>query len=491
MKRRSSLAQVTAGLAVAPTGFSIAAANRRAGGGYSSSPDLQRRISAYVASTGVPGAQLGILKDGQVAVAAAGVLSKRTHLPASPDSVFQIGSNSKVWTATMMMQLVDAGQLDLDAPVVQYLPNFKVADGQTTQRLTVRHLVSHRSGIPGNIPALIRTGANADKLQNSVTALADIPPDVPIGVFSYSNSAFIVLGRIIEAVTGQSWEARLQSSICQPLGLDNVCTSAEQAIVHSAAVGHFRLPDNEYTPVPSWGMPPAMGPAAFIVTSAESVLRMNQLHLSGSSPTGAGGVLSRDAAAAMQMPQTTVPGGLVTDAIGLGWMLDTWEGQRVARHGGGVMAQQCINIMLPAQRTAIVLLQNAWAYEEGVALVGRLVEELTGVRRPPTPRPKGQSRYPMELSRFEGRYGRSESSMEVAVKGGKLSLTIHDNNLFGLNTNPSNTVTLEPFDDTTFLAPADIPGTVPDWIGVTFHGEQPDARYRYLQYNVFCATRTG
>ena len=291
MKRRSFLAQVTAGLAVAPTGFSIAAANRRAGGGYSSSPDLQRRISAYVASTGVPGAQLGILKDGQVAVAAAGVLSKRTNLPASPDSVFQIGSNSKVWTATMMMQLVDAGQLDLDAPVVQYLPNFKVADGQTTQRLTVRHLVSHRSGIPGNIPALIRTGANTDKLQNYVTALADIPPDVPIGVFSYSNSAFIVLGRIIEAVTGQSWEARLQSSICQPLGLDNVCTSAEQAIVHSAAVGHFRLPDNEYTPVPSWGMPPAMGPAAFIVTSAESVLRMNQLHLSGSSPTGAGGVL--------------------------------------------------------------------------------------------------------------------------------------------------------------------------------------------------------
>src|SRR3954463_14985924 len=98
---------------------------------------------------GVPGATLAILDGDEVGEAAYGVLNVRTQVEATPDSLFQIGSITKVWTATLVMQLVDEGLLDIDQPVVKYLPEFKVADAEVTKTVTTRHLLTHSSGIDG------------------------------------------------------------------------------------------------------------------------------------------------------------------------------------------------------------------------------------------------------------------------------------------------------------------------------------------------------
>src|SRR3954466_13339235 len=111
----------------------------------------QERLSLLADKHGVPGASLAILSGDEVAEASYGVLNVRTGAPATPDALFQIGSITKVWTATIVMQLVDEGKLDLDRPVVTYLPEFKVADADVTRQVTTRQLLTHTSGIDGDL----------------------------------------------------------------------------------------------------------------------------------------------------------------------------------------------------------------------------------------------------------------------------------------------------------------------------------------------------
>jgi CubicO group peptidase (beta-lactamase class C family) len=111
---------------------------------------LQRELESLIAQHKVPGAVLGVLHEGEIHEVAAGVLNKNTGHPVTTDSVFQIGSITKVWTATVIMQLVDEGRIELDAPVRTYLPEFEVADADVTERVTVRHLLTHTSGIQGD-----------------------------------------------------------------------------------------------------------------------------------------------------------------------------------------------------------------------------------------------------------------------------------------------------------------------------------------------------
>src|ERR1700736_1723203 len=99
----------------------------------------------------VPGAALGIWSDGQEILAAHGVLNSATEVPVTTDSLFQVGSITKIWTATMIMQLIDEGLLSLDTAVSQVLPGVRIGAADVSDRVTVRHLLTHTSGIDGDI----------------------------------------------------------------------------------------------------------------------------------------------------------------------------------------------------------------------------------------------------------------------------------------------------------------------------------------------------
>src|SRR5262245_48054547 len=107
---------------------------------------IRTDFARLVAEHKVPGAVVAVLKDGEVIDGAGGVLSTSTQVEATPDSVFQIGSITKVWTATLVMQLVDEGLLDLDVPVRTYLPEFALADELAAASITTRQLLSHQGG---------------------------------------------------------------------------------------------------------------------------------------------------------------------------------------------------------------------------------------------------------------------------------------------------------------------------------------------------------
>ena len=211
----------------------------------------------------VPGATLGILRDGEISAVGAGVLSTATGVDVTADSVFQIGSITKVWTATLVMQLVDEGALELDQPVVELLPGFRVADSEVTRTVTMRHLLTHTSGIDGDV--FTDTGRGDDCLERYVTGLAEVEQNHPLGAtWSYCNSGYVLAGRIVEHLTGSTWDAALRERLVEPLGLTATVTLPEDALLHRTAVGHVGEPEDDPVPASTWMLPRSAGPAGLI-----------------------------------------------------------------------------------------------------------------------------------------------------------------------------------------------------------------------------------
>src|SRR5688572_14522998 len=158
---------------------------------------LSERFAGVLAAHRIPGAAIAVAVGDDVIEHAAGVLHTATGVEAKPDSVFQVGSVTKLLTATLLMQLVDEGRVELDAPVRRYLPGFRVADEAASAAITVRHLLAHTAGFGGDV--FTDTGRNDDAIELYVAALAEVEQDFPPGtMFSYNNAAYVVLGRLIE-----------------------------------------------------------------------------------------------------------------------------------------------------------------------------------------------------------------------------------------------------------------------------------------------------
>jgi CubicO group peptidase (beta-lactamase class C family) len=201
----------------------------------------QERLAALAEKHDVVGATFAVAQGEESLTAATGVLNIRTKAPATPDSVFQIGSISKVFTATLVMQLVDEGLVELDAPVVTYLPDFRVRDEKVSRTVTVRHLLTHTSGIDGDL--FLDTGRGDDAVEKYVAAMADLGQNQPIGAtMSYCNSGYTVLGRLVEVLRNATWDAVLHERLLAPLGLVSAGTLPEEALLYGAATGHLRPP---------------------------------------------------------------------------------------------------------------------------------------------------------------------------------------------------------------------------------------------------------
>lgn len=222
---------------------------------------LDADFARLVAARGVPAAAIAVLKDGEVVDAAAGVLSTATRVEATPDSVFQIGSITKVWTTTLVMQLVDDGLLDLDAPIRDQLPAFRLHDDAAAGAITTRQLLCHQGGFEGDV--FTDTGRGEDAIEKYLDAISDLPQLFPPGtLFSYNNAAFSVLGRLVEVLRDTTWEQAVVERIVTPLGLTHVAPSAYEAILFRAAVGHMGPgPDGVETPAPVWALAKSNEPA--------------------------------------------------------------------------------------------------------------------------------------------------------------------------------------------------------------------------------------
>jgi CubicO group peptidase (beta-lactamase class C family) len=434
------------------------------------------RLAELIDRHHVPGAALGILYAGGVVDVAAGVLSRSTLVEATSDSLFQIGSITKVWTATLVMQLIDEGSVALDTPVAEVLPDFAVADASVTRQVTVRHLLTHTSGIDGDV--LIDTGRGDDSVERYVASMRDVPQIHPLGAtFSYCNSGYAVAGRIVEVLTGTSWDTALRERIIDPLGQTATVTLPEDAILHRAAVGHLGEARTDQTPTTVWMLPRGRGPAGRISARAHDVLAFVRMHLAGGATPAGTRVLSSGSARAMTERQVDFPDPSATsDSWGLGWVRFDWGGHRLIGHDGGTIGQRAYLRILPDREFAVVLLSNggdtAGLYRE---VFSETFGELVGVAMPAALIPPAEP-VTVDLDPYEGRYCRGSLVTDIVQRDGALELTSTST---GLITRlfpgpPSNRQTLVPLGDGRFAAGAE---GASSWDSVYFYTLPDGTRY--------------
>ena len=348
----------------------------------------QRRLAELAERYRVPGAALGILRidrtgSDDLVEAAYGVLNKDTGVRTTTDSVFQIGSMSKVWTSTIVMQLVDEGRLDLDAPIMDVLPELRLADADVAKHVTMRHLLTHTSGIDGDV--FTDTGRGDDCLERYVARLDGVTQNHPLGAtWSYCNSGFVLAGRVIEKLTGGTWDDAVRTRIAGPLGLGRTATLPEEVLLHRAAVGHVGESTGEPYRAPVWTLPRSLGPAGLISSTVADVLAFARLHLTGGLAPDGTRVLSESGVAAMAAAQADLPDKYTLgDSWGLGWIRFGWDGQRLLGHDGNTIGQSAFLRLLPARGLAVTLLANGGhtrdLYED---LYREIFAELAGITMP-------------------------------------------------------------------------------------------------------------
>jgi CubicO group peptidase (beta-lactamase class C family) len=383
---------------------------------------LQDRLDQLRERHGVPAASVAVLSGDEIDAAASGILNLATGVEATADSLFQIGSITKVWTATLTMQLVDEGRIELDAPVRRYLPGFRVVDEDVSKAVTIRHLLTHTSGIDGD--HLLDTGRGDDCLERYVESCAELRQVHPLGAtMSYCNTGFTVLGRVLEVVTDTVWDELLRTRLVEPLGLTHTATLPEDVLRFRAAIGHIQPPGQELRPAPAWGIPRTAGPPGAICSTATDVLGFARLHLrDGVGPDG-NHLLSEGSARAMREPQVEVPTGGIGDSEtrwGLGWAVYTWSGRTVIGHDGGTIGQSAFLRVVPDSGTAVALLTNGGdPYGLFRELCGELLAEVAGVELPAEPVPPA-SPLVVDPAPYVGRYARAGTSLEVVSREGDL-----------------------------------------------------------------------
>ena len=377
---------------------------------------LAEQLPELIARYGVPGAAVGVLAGGEVVDVAAGVLNKATGVAATADSVFQIGSITKVWTATLVMQLVDEGRVDLEAPVRRYVPGFRLASESAAAAITVRQLLNHTAGFEGDI--FTDTGTGDDCVAKFVEVLADVPQLFPPGErFSYNNAGYCLLGRVVEVLRDKPYHQCLRDHLFGPLGLTHAATGADEAIMFRAAIGHVRPePDGEYVPAPVYSLARSNAPAgSALAMRARDLLAFAAMHLAHGSAADGTQVLSPGAVKAMRQRQVTLPKlALMGDAWGLGWeLMDTGAGTLIG-HDGSTIGQNAFLRTVPEQGVAVALLSNGGdtisLYRD---VLGGLLRQVAGVDLPPLPVPPERPQR-IDAARFVGTYTNRLADLAVS-----------------------------------------------------------------------------
>ena len=384
-------------------------------------PDLDTHIREQMARWTIPGVVIGLLRDGERATRAYGVASIETGYSLRPDTLFPIGSISKVYTAALVMALVDGGALDLDAPVVTYLPDLRMADERARDTITLRHLLTHQGGLFGDY--YDDFGMGDDALARCVASFSTLRQfSAPGELWAYCSSGFMLAGRIVEVVTGQPFETAMRQRIFEPLGLTRSFFFAHEAIVYPTAAGHsIQTPGgDEHAVTRRYLLGRNVAPAGGIISDAADLLTFAAFFIGDGAWDGRR-ALSPDAVEMMLTPQTRAanyPAAGFAEWGGLGWAIRSINDVKVIEHGGSLSGFQVKLKFVPERRFAIAILTNSG---RGGVLGDRVgawaLDHILGLR---APKPETISLPDDALRRFVGvyRYGDDEEAAFTVADGG-------------------------------------------------------------------------
>lgn len=375
----------------------------------------------------VPGIAIGILRDGEVETSAFGVANRETGQPVMPAILFQVGSISKVFTATLVMQLVDEGIVDLDAPVRYYFPSLKLTDESATEAVTLRHLLTHTAGFYGD--RFDDFGYGDDALSRSVASFDTLRQYTPPGeVWAYCNTGYQLAGAVIESLLGTTFEDAMRQRILGPLKLEQTFYHAHEVITRPHAVGHNTIPPIGDERPPSaeiareWGRSRCRAAQGGISSNVVDLLRFAAFHMGDGTAQGVR-VLSRDALGVMQQP-------LVEAALashwGIGWSVDSIDGVAIIGHSGTTNGFQARLTLVPERHVAFACLTNCSLGAAAIqSIADRLLVRLTGLVRTEPPR---ISLAAERLAALAGRYERPDVTTTISAADDGLLVEVDGKN---------------------------------------------------------------
>ncbi len=307
--------------------------------------------------------------------------------PVDERTLFAIGSATKTFTASLIGMLADEGKIRLDDPATRYLPGFQLADPYVSAQVTVRDLLTHRTGVVGGDLLWASGEFNRDEI---VRRLRFIPSELSLrSRFDYSNIMVIAAGQALAAAAGKSWDAVVAERIFSPLGMADTITSVRDLPRDGNAAAPHDPNEGDPRPVP-WRNMDNTAAAGGIISNVRDMAQWLRFHLRqgvfADHP-----LLSKAYIKEMQSPQTIIPregkwARMAPDAhfqaYGLGWILSDYHGRLVAQHPGGIDGMSAIVGLLPEEDLGVVVLSNLNGNLLPASLMFRVFDATLGL--PPT-----------------------------------------------------------------------------------------------------------
>jgi CubicO group peptidase (beta-lactamase class C family) len=334
---------------------------------------LDALIGPYIGAHAVLGAAVAILQDGEIAyLGGFGTTSvEDSGVRVTPRTLFAYGSIGKTICATLTMRLVEKGLLDLDTPVVHYLPDLHFSNADYGSKVTLRHLLSHTSGLP--MAGKYWGPRDPDSLRRFVyeqipyyTCLME-PGTVPL----YSNTVICIAGHIAEAVTGKIYDDLVQEYVLDPLQMAQTTFDPAVALTYPVALPHKSGPDGEPQAMHRIAYNVSGNPSGFALGSVSDLANLAQMYLN-QGRFGDQRFLTKSSIAEMQrlygdrhVTGADHPMTHICEGYGSGFQVGHYRGKRIVRHGGTNLSYECFFDLFPDDQAAVVLLTN-YSHEDSL-----------------------------------------------------------------------------------------------------------------------------
>jgi CubicO group peptidase (beta-lactamase class C family) len=420
---------------------------------------LESTVTEAMARWSVPGIAIGLLHQGQVEMSGYGIASVETVQPVVPETLFQIGSISKVFTTALVMTLVDEGRLELDEPVITYLPDLTLADPAAREGVTLRHLLTHTGGFVGD--RFDDHGPGDDALARAIAALGTLRQQTPLGeTWTYCNAGFDIAGRCVEVVLGLPFETAMRERVFLPLGLERATYFAAEAIRYPVAVGHLEDAEEGWVVADPWPIPRRSNPAGGITTNVAELIRFAACHMRDGA-IGERRILTPESAQLMRQLHQTADYGR---DWGLGWIVRQIDGLQIVEHGGTTNGFTARLITVPERQFAIAILTNGeYGAQAHSAIASTALEQILGLLEPPPAEPIPLDRD--HWRRLTGTYSYPLADVTIALEDDGLVMhrTTHDP--FSKLTTIRRPARLVPLSDTTYrVEEGELQGAVGEFI---------------------------
>lgn len=324
---------------------------------------MQRTMDAF----DVPGMTVAVVHQGQVHFTGGmGIRETGDEAPVTAETLFQIASVSKAFTAAALAVLVDEGKLAWDAPVIDYLPEFRMYDPWVTREFTVRDLLTHRSGLPLGAGDLLLFPEGNTSRDEIVHAMRFLKPSSSFrSQYDYDNLLYVIAGVVVEQVSGLAFEDFLEQRLLRPAGMQGCTASLERIGRRAATATPHVMVDGELQTTRSL-ITETSAPAGGINCNAEGMARWMQLVLNRGQTAEAATVISEAQFDQLLKPVTLVSppaymvehAGAHLGAYALGWNVSSFHGQPMYSHSGGLWGMTSFIAVLPDLGLAVFASNN-------------------------------------------------------------------------------------------------------------------------------------